>query len=372
LKPEGKFTVRFGQYELDPLAGELRKNSRKIRLPAQALEVLAMLLERPGEVVTREQLNARLWPNGTIVEFDHGINSCIRRLRAALSDSAEQPRFIETLPKRGYRFIFPCEFSRRQEATAPAPPTAQYRIVAKLGAGAMGVVYRATDTRLGRDVALKFPVENILSSPRLMDAFEREARAAAALNHPNICTVHSVGVQDGRPFIAMELLEGETLEAILSRREVNFEEVLTIASQLAAAMEAAHSRGIIHRDIKPANIFISAGNAVKVVDFGISKFSTVALPAAVPAESGRGAPALSTIAGTPRYMAPEQLEGRTADVRSDIFSFGVTLYEMITRQRPFDGDAPEEVAAAIQSSSPRSITYLRAGVPPRLVRMVNG
>ena len=117
----------------------------------------------------------------------------------------------------------------------------------------MGVVYRATDTRLGRDVALKFPVESILNSPRMMDAFDREARAAAALNHPNICTVHCVGEQDGRPFIAMELLEGETLEAILNRRELGIEEVVSIASQLAAAIEAAHSRGIVHRDIKPAN-----------------------------------------------------------------------------------------------------------------------
>jgi serine/threonine protein kinase len=222
-----------------------------------------MLLERPGEVVTREQLNARLWPNGTIVEFDHGINSCIRRLRAALNDSAEQPRYIETLPKRGYRFIFPCELHRREETTAQAPPAAQYRIVSLQDAGAMGVVYRATDTRLGRDVALKFPVESILSSPRMMDAFEREARAAAALNHPNICTVHCVGEQDGRPFISMELLEGETLEATLNRREVSTEEVLAIASQIAAALYAAHSRGIVHRDIKPANIFISAGNAGK-------------------------------------------------------------------------------------------------------------
>jgi TolB-like protein/Tfp pilus assembly protein PilF len=136
-------------------------------------------------------------------------------------------------------------------------------------------------------------------------------------------------------------------------------------------MDAAHSRGIVHRDIKPANIFISAGNAVKVVDFGISKCSTMALPAATPAESTLGAPALSTIAGTPRYMAPEQLEGRTADVRSDIFSFGVTLYEMIARQPPFAGDAPEEVAASIQSSPPRSIAELRTGVPARLVRLVN-
>ena len=256
---EGIRLIRFGQYEIDLACDELRKNGRKIRRPAQAIELLELLLKRPGEVVTREQLNARLWTNGTIVEFDRGINSCIRRLRAALNDSAEQPRYIETLPKRGYRFIFPCDLPQREEATSQAPRTAQYRIISKLGAGAMGVVYRATDTWLGRDVALKFPVESILSSPRIVDAFEREARAAAALNHPNICTVHCVGEQDGLLFMAMEWLEGETLEAVLSRRELSIEEVLAIASQIAAALDAAHSRGIVHGDIKPAN-FLSVTN----------------------------------------------------------------------------------------------------------------
>jgi eukaryotic-like serine/threonine-protein kinase len=364
--------VRFGHFELDPVAGELCKNGRKLRLPAQALEVLVMLLDRPGELVTREQLNARLWPNGTIVEFDHGINSCIRRLRAALNDSAEQPRYIETLPKRGYRFIFPLESEPVQSSAIQAAPATQYRIVSKLGAGAMGVVYRATDNRLGRDVALKFPIETILSSPRMLDAFEREARAAAALNHPNICTVYGVGEQDGRPFIAMELVEGETLEAILSRRELSIEEAVAIAIQVASALDAAHSRGIVHRDIKPGNIFVSGDHAVKVVDFGIAKCPTeVALGTVLAAGDGRATPALSTTVGTPRYMAPEQLEGHAADARSDIFSFGVTLYEMITRRRPFEGDEPEALAAAIRSSPPRSVGELRADVPAKLARIVH-
>jgi DNA-binding winged helix-turn-helix (wHTH) protein len=136
--------IRFGPYELDLVLGDLRKNGLKLRLPTQALEVLAMLVERPGEVITRQQIHARLWPNGTIVEFEHGINSSIRRLRAALSDSADQPRYIETLPRRGYRFIFPCEPFSLPKSHKPNGPTAtQYRIVSKLGAGAMGVVYRA-------------------------------------------------------------------------------------------------------------------------------------------------------------------------------------------------------------------------------------
>jgi TolB-like protein/Flp pilus assembly protein TadD len=235
----------------------------------------------------------------------------------------------------------------------------------------MGVVYRATDNKLGRDVALKFPIEALLNSPRMLDAFEREARAAAALNHPNICTVYGVGEQDGRPFIAMELVEGETLEAILSRRELSMEEVVAIAIQVASALDAAHSRGIVHRDIKPSNIFVSVGQAVKVVDFGIAKCPTEVALSAVKAGDGQASPALSTAAGTPRYMAPEQLEGHAADARSDIFSFGVTLYEMITRRRPFEGDEPEALAAAIRSSPLRPVEELRAGVPRGIARILN-
>jgi serine/threonine-protein kinase len=236
----------------------------------------------------------------------------------------------------------------------------------------MGEVYRASDTRLGRDVALKFPVESILRSPRMMGAFEREARAAASLNHPNICTVYGAGDQDGRPFIAMELLDGETLDTILNRRELSIDEVVTIALQVAAALDAAHARGVVHRDIKPGNIFVCPGNTVKVVDFGIAKCATEVEPVPIPAGGdSSAAPARSTIVGTPRYMAPEQLEGGNANIQSDIFSFGVMLYEMITRQRPFEGDAPEDLAEAIRSSPPRSIPDLRPGIPPKLAHLVH-
>jgi serine/threonine-protein kinase len=365
--------IRFGPYELDPVLGELRKNGRKLPLPTQAQQVLAMLVERPGQVITRQQIHARLWPNGTIVEFEHGINSSIRRLRAALNDSAEQPRYIETLPKRGYRFIFPCEPSSPPESNEASSRTAtEYRILSKLGAGAMGVVYRATDTRLGRDVALKFPIDGIPRSSQVIDAFELEARAAAALNHPNICTVYGLGVQDGQPFIAMELLEGETLDALLQRRQLSLEEVTSIAFQVASALDAAHARGIVHRDIKPANIFVSPGNAVKVVDFGIATGRTAAaLANRAPSANDKEFHANCCIAGTMRYMAPEQLEGRGADARSDVFSFGVLLYEMLTHRRPFEGDEPAALAEAIRSSRPRPVTELRSDAPPALARIIS-
>jgi serine/threonine-protein kinase len=375
--------IRFGTYVFNPGCGELRKNGHKLRLPAQAIQVLGILLERPGELVTREQLNARLWPNGTIVEFDHGINACVRRLRAVLSDSAEQPRYIETLPKRGYRFIFRCDpvvCATNIPNALPAATAAQYRIVSKLGAGSMGVVYRATETRLGRDVALKMPAEELLENKPLLEAFARESRAAAALNHPNICTVFGAGEQDGRPFIAMELLDGETLEQWIHDREPAIDEVMSVALQVAAALSAAHARGIVHRDIKPSNIFVLAGNVVKVLDFGVAKFpiqgtTRVTSGRAACGRSGPSSPSQSFTfsgvrAGTLPYMAPEQLQGCPSDPRSDIFSLGVVLYEMITRRKPFEGETAEALLAAITSAPPRPMREARANVPPLLEQVV--
>jgi serine/threonine protein kinase/DNA-binding winged helix-turn-helix (wHTH) protein/tetratricopeptide (TPR) repeat protein len=486
--------VRLGASEVDLRSGELREGERSFILTEQPLRVLRLLVERDGEMVTRDELQKKLWPNDTVVDFDHGINAAIRRLRQAFGDSAEAPKYIETVARRGYRLMVPVEHlsvasGELSEAGAPpveghgpsagsgqalsravngnlgpgalAPALADadgtaarmelqsavltgrtvshYRVLDIIGGGGMGVVYRAEDLKLGRQVALKFLPEELGSDPQALERFSREARAASSLDHPNICPIHEFGEHEGRPFMVMQSMEGQTLRDRLAREEkaVPLAELLDIGIQVSDGLRAAHEKGIIHRDIKPANIFLTSKGVVKILDFGLAKLmfteenlplssraeppafgggvegsavsfgshtadpSAACLPGredAAGEEGGHSArddnsriaggaanaaplhpvtPAEVTLTrtgvamGTAGYMSPEQVRGEKLDARTDIFSFGLVLYEMATGQRAFHGETAAIVHDAILSHTPAPAHELNSAITPKLEQIIN-
>ncbi|HTB11671.1 MAG TPA: protein kinase [Bryobacteraceae bacterium] len=394
--------VRLGEFEIDLHAGELFAtgigDSEPILLRRQPLEVLQMLMEAGGDVVTRQDIKKKLWPNDTNVNFDHSINVVIGILRRVLRDSADNPQYIETLARRGYRLRVAVEWLETDKGTAsskppgPLSPTepsligtkvAHYQVLELIGAGGMGMVYKAEDLKLARRVALKFLPEELANEPLPLKRFEREARTASALNHPNICTIYQIDEYEGRPFIAMELLEGDSLLHRLASsgmKATALDSLLDIAIQICAGLQAAHDLGIIHRDIKPGNLFLTRRGQVKILDFGLAKaiastelvagnlpgareaaFTNAQIPTAVQAILSN----TELPMGTTGYMSPEQLRNDPLDPRTDLFSFGIVLYEMMTGRHPFEGTVTA-VHDAILAQNLLPAHNVNSAIPRRL------
>jgi non-specific serine/threonine protein kinase len=261
------------------------------------------------------------------------------------------------------------------EQTLIGRTVSHYRIVRQLGAGGMGVVYEAEDTRLRRNVALKFLSSELAQDGPMLERFEREARAASALNHPGICTVHAIEQHEGQSFIVMELVEGEPLSARLGGKPMEIGQVLDLGIQIADALESAHGKGIVHRDLKPMNMMVTPRGQVKILDFGLAKFERPDSPTAATVSptsppQGRDMTVAGSVFGTVHYMSPEQARGLPVDARTDLFSLGAVLYQMATGDRAFEGDTQAVVFDAILNRDPRPLAEANPAMPDALAPII--
>jgi eukaryotic-like serine/threonine-protein kinase len=418
MRLDHRVRVQLGSFELNLETGQLcpldpESESKRVFLPEKPFRLLSMLVELEGELASRDEIKSRLWPNDTIVDFEHSINVAIAALRRAFGDSATEPKYIETVPRRGYRLVVSPQWAaaaldREKEGSAgdyvpvndasangiSAGPigrkVSHFRVIEVIGGGGMGMVYRAEDLKLGRQVALKFLPEELAADPASLKRFEREAQTASALNHPNICTIFEIEDYDGQPIIVMELLDGKTLRDRLAEphgAKIPLDELLRIALGICDGLQAAHAKGIIHRDIKPANIFLTGEGSAKILDFGLAKLveseeaggreqpdsvrSTnplIRFKAPIGHDTGLSRTGLAM--GTTSYMSPEQVRREKLDARTDLFSFGLVLFEMATGERAFPGNSAAEVHQGLLHEKTTRIRELNPAIPPMLQAVI--
>jgi serine/threonine protein kinase/Tfp pilus assembly protein PilF len=378
----------FGSFRWDCEKRVLVRDGRPVPLAPKIAELLSVLVANAGHLVEKDELMTRVWPDAFVEEGN--LNKNVAVLRKVLGEWDSGREYIETVPKRGYRFVAPvrevthAEGTPRPEASAGSTllgsKVSHYRVLEILGGGGMGVVYKAEDLKLGRRVALKFLPEELGKDAKALERFEQEARAASALDHPNICAIHEFGEQQGQPFMVMPLLEGHNLRDRIAARSAPFatEELLNLAVQIADGLEAAHEKGIIHRDIKSANIFVTNRGEAKILDFGLAKLTSPGnlethLYEETSPVPGRDLTLTRTgmALGTAAYMSPEQVRGEMLDARTDLFSFGLVLYEMATGRQAFDGETAAVIHEAILHSIPILARQLNPDVPPKLEDIIH-
>jgi len=400
MNGQTKHFYMFGPFRFDPAERLLLRDGRPVPVSPKVNETLLLLVQNAGHLVDKDDLIKRVWPDAFVEEGN--LNKNIFLLRKVLGQQDGGLEYIETVPKCGYRFAAPVRMAADTgtgsqlltpyAANRIGKKVSHYRVLELIGGGGMGVIYKAEDIKLGRRVALKFLPEELANDVAAMERFKREARAASALNHPNICTIHEVEEHAGQPFIVMELLQGQTLRELITAADapspgtgaqkgpLPFLTLLDIALQIGEGLDAAHQQGIIHRDIKPANIFVTTHGQAKILDFGLAKLQESELPNLKSAPGSEEQPKgesdvnitrTGLAMGTAGYMSPEQVRGENLDARTDLFSFGLVLYEMATGLRAFTGETSPMLHAAILNHTPTPVRDLNPEIPARLEQIIN-